>query len=129
MSRTMLRLIQNSIDTSTDCYGRSMPMRTDGAAPLQGLRNSFTASFSAAGPRVGTDKWYAKVHNRGWTIRPTTQQYLKFRLPNGAWVSARTVVIPRRQLVPTFKTGLGPVWGPALREDAEAIMGEYIKGT
>ena len=129
MSRTMLRLVQNSIDTSTDCYGRQMlPRVDDGAAPLKGLRNSFMASFTVNGPRVGTDKWYAKVHNRGWRIEPQSAPYLKFRLPSGRWVSARTVIIPRRQLVPTFQTGLGPVWGPVLRDDADAIMREYLRG-
>jgi len=128
MSRTMLRLIQTSIDTSTDCYGRSMKPRVDdGAPPLQGQRNSFSASFTADGPRVGTDKWYAKIHNRGWKIEPKNSPFLRFRLPSGRWVSARTVIIPRRQIVPTFETGLGPVWGQALREDADAIMREYLR--
>lgn len=129
MSRTALRLIRESIDTSTDCYGGKMPMRIDdGAQPLQGLRGAFTASFSADGMRIGTSKWYAIVHQRGMKIRTRQAPYLRFRLPSGKWVATEEVTIPRRQLVPSASTGgLGPVWGTALRADADAVMAEYLR--
>lgn len=130
LARKMLQLIDQSIATSTDCYGRPMPMRVDdGAAPLQGLRGTFTASFTGNGPRVGCSKWYAAVHNRGATIEAKTAPYLRFRLPSGRWVSERTVIIPRRQLAPSQSTGgLGPVWGPALGDVTAEFMREYVQG-
>lgn len=130
MGREMLRLIDNSIQTSTDCYGHAMPPRVDdGAAPLQGLRGTFSAAFTAEGVKVGSSKWYAKVHNRGWRIKPKSAPYLRFRLPSGAWVSTHEVTIPRRQMMPSQATGgLGSVWGPALMRVANEFMLDYTRG-
>lgn len=129
MGRRMIRLIDESITSSTDCYGSAMSPRTDGAAPLQGLRGTFTASFTGDGVKVGSSKWYAKVHNRGWKIKPKVFPYLKFRLPGGQWVSAHEVTIPKRQMMPMQSTGgLGPIWGPALMEVADGFMRDYLRG-
>jgi hypothetical protein len=130
MGRRMLQLIDHSIASSTDCYGHPMPPRIDdGAAPLQGLRGTFAATFTGNGVRVSSSKWYAKVHNRGWKITAKNGPNLKFRLPSGRFVSKPSVTIPRRQMVPSQSTGgLGPIWGPALNEVMAAFMRDHMRG-
>lgn len=124
-----LRLIDRSLATSTDCYGKPMPMRVDdGQAPLQGLRGTFDASFDANGVRVTSSKWYAKVHNAGWHIEPKNVPYLKFRLPSGAFVSSKAVTIPKRQFAPTQTYGLGTIWGPALLRVSSEFMRTRLQG-
>ncbi len=55
-----------------------------------------------AGPRsvaVGTNLIYAAVHQAGATIRPTSAKALRFRLPNGAFVTTKAVTIPARPFI------------------------------
>jgi hypothetical protein len=122
-----LRLIDQSLATSTDCYGKPMPPRVDdGAAPLQGLRGTFDASFDANGVRVTSSKWYAGVHNSGAHIAARNATYLKFRLPSGAFASKKEVDIPKRQFAPTRTYGLGTIWGPALLRVMSTFMRERV---
>lgn len=123
----MLELINTQISTGVDCYGQAMPLRKgDGALPLQGLRNAFSASYTAQCPTVRTSKWYAFVHQTGMKIKPVNKPFLRFRVPGGGWASAKEVTIPRRQLVPSRADGLGPVWAPALREAAFQWARDHI---
>lgn len=123
-----LRLIDHSLATSVDCYGKPMPPRIDdGAAPLQGLRGTFDASFDANGVRVSSNKWYAGVHNAGAYIEAKNAPYLKFRLPSGAFVSSKNVTIPKRQFAPARTYGLGTIWGPALLRVASTFMRERLQ--
>jgi phage gpG-like protein len=127
LGRTMLGLIRQQIDTGVDCYGDAMPPRKgDGALPLQGLRNAFTASYTSQGPVVGTSKWYAAVHQTGKVIKAVNKPMLRFRLPGGMWASAKEVTIPRRQLVPSRERGLGPVWDTALKEAANRWVRDHL---
>jgi hypothetical protein len=129
LARKQLELIDISIATSTDIFGNAMPTRIDdGAAPLQGLRGTFSATFDGNGTRVSSSKWYSKVHNVGWKIRAQQGPNLKFRLPSGRWVSKPSVTIPRRQFAPTRASGLGPIWGPALSQVVDDYMREYLRG-
>lgn len=55
-----------------------------------------------AGPRsvaIGTNLIYAAVHQTGAEIRPTSAKALRFRLPNGAWVTTGKVSIPARPFI------------------------------
>lgn len=123
-----LRLIDHSLATSTDCYGKPMPPRVDdGAAPLQGLRGTFDASWGPNGVHVTSSKWYAGVHNAGAHIKAKTAPYLKFRLPGGQFVSTKEVTIPRRQFAPTRTYGLGTIWGPALVRVAGDFMRDRLQ--
>lgn len=129
LARKQLELIDVAISTSTDIFGNQMPSRIDdGAAPLQGLRGTFSASFDSDGTRIGCSKWYAKVHNVGWKIRAENGTNLKFRLPSGRWIAKPSVTIPRRQFAPTRASGLGPIWGPALTKVVDDYMSEYLRG-
>lgn len=122
-----LRLIDRSLATSVDCYGKAMPPRVDdGAAPLQGLRGTFDASFDANGVHVTSSKWYAGVHNAGAHIAAKNAPYLKFRLPTGRFVSSKEVDIPKRQFAPTRTYGLGTIWGPALMRVASTFVRERM---
>lgn len=128
MGRTMLGLIREEIANQHDPYGNQWPSRTDGRPALLGLNGSFTASFTSDGPRVGTNKWYAKVHQRGWKINVKEALWLRFRLPGGQWASAKTVTIPRRQLFPEKRTGgLGDTWADALTKTFNEFMREYLR--
>lgn len=122
-----LRLIDRSLSTSVDCYGKAMPMRVDdGAAPLQGLRGTFDASWTQNGAHVTSSKWYAGVHNAGAHVEAKNAPYLKFRLPSGAFASKKDVTIPKRQFAPTRTYGLGTIWGPALLRVASTFMRERL---
>lgn len=130
LSRQILRLIRSGIERGVDPYGQPWKPRTDGARPLQGLLNAFTASFTTEGMKVGTSKWYAGVHNKGARIRPVHAPYLQFRLPGGQWVKTRgPVILPKRQIIPSERQGFGPFWGPALRDTADSYFREFIRGS
>lgn len=61
-----------------------------------------------AGPRsvaIGTNLIYAAVHQAGATIRPKSAKALKFRLPNGAFVTTKEVTIPARPYIGLSEEG------------------------
>lgn len=123
-----LRLIDQSLSTSIDCYGKPMPARVDdGAAPLQGLRGTFDASWGPNGVIVHSSKWYAGVHNAGAHIAAKNGTRLKFRLPSGRFVAPVSVDIPQRQFAPTNAYGLGSIWGPALLRVTSEFMAERLR--
>lgn len=124
----VIRLINEQIDRSVDPYGMPWKPRSDGAAPLKGLRGTFSARVVNGNPQVTSSKWYAVVHQRGWKIDAKSAPYLRFRLPNGQWVSKKTVIIPRRQLVPTERDGLSRSWNEALMKATEQFYRDHLQG-
>lgn len=69
-----------------------------------------------AGPRsvaIGTNLIYAAVHQAGAEIRPKATKALRFRLPNGAWVSVGKVTIPARPFI-------------GLSDEGEAAIDELV---
>ena len=124
----MIRLINDQIDRGVDPYGLDLKRRTDGVLPLQGLKNTFTASFDEGRARVSSSKWYSAVHQKGWTIAAQNAPYLRFRLPNGAWVSRQSIKIPQRMMVPTEELGLGSTWSTALIEKTTRFLRDHLQG-
>lgn len=124
----MIRLINDGIDRGVDPYGVAWPKRTDGATPLQGFKNTFTAQFSGDWIKVASSKWYAKVHQAGMKISAVNAPNLRFRLPNGAFVSKPSVTIPQRKMIPVREEGLGPFWAPVLMRTTEQFMRDHLQG-
>ena len=89
-----------------DPYGKPWKNRIDGHHPLVGFNRYVTTTPTATGFRVDARHKGAGVHQYGATIKAKTrrkvQGYLTFRLPDGSWVSKRSVTIPARQYVPEF---------------------------
>lgn len=46
--------------------------------------------------RLSTSVKYARVHQEGTTIRAINAKALQFQLPNGQWVTKKSVTIPKR---------------------------------
>ncbi|MFD2252674.1 phage virion morphogenesis protein [Pseudochelatococcus lubricantis] len=59
---------------------------------------SRSIEFEPAGSTVavGSSLIYARIHQLGGEIRPVRADLLKFRKPDGGWVSAKSVTIPAR---------------------------------
>lgn len=125
----IIRLINDQIDRGVDPYGQQWKRRVDdGASPLRGLRGTFSASVSEGRVRVTSSKWYALVHQAGWTIRSKNAPTLRFRLPSGRWVSKMTVVIPRRQLIPSATDGLSERWTERLMATSDQFFRDHLQG-
>lgn len=60
------------------------------------LRDSITYEATSTSVEVGTNLIYAAIHQFGGTIKPVNAAALKFKLPNGAWVTAAQVTLPAR---------------------------------
>lgn len=125
----MIRLINKQIDQGVDPYGMPWKKRiADGKTALQGLKNTFTASFSNGHIRVSSNKWYALVHQAGWVIAARNAPYLRFKIPGGGWMSKKTVTIPRRQLIPTQREGLSESWNAALMTASDQFFRDRLQG-
>lgn len=67
------------------------------------LRRSIIGTVKQEGDEyigsVGSDVIYANILHEGGTIRAKNVPYLKFKLPNGQWVSKKSVTIPSRKYI------------------------------
>jgi phage gpG-like protein len=70
---------------------------------------------------VVIDQGHPAVHNRGATIVPRAAAALRF-VVRGAVVFAQKVVIPKRQMVPDKRRGLGPIWSRAFAATANDLI-------
>jgi phage virion morphogenesis protein len=75
------------------------------------LRDSISHQVGPRSVAIGTNLIYAAVHQAGATIRPTSAKALKFRLPNGAFVTTKEVTIPARPFI-------------GISDEGEAAIGE-----
>lgn len=64
---------------------------------LRSIRTYLKAKPSGGGEVSLGMRFYGWVHDRGKVIVPKTAPYLRFRLPNGRWVSSKRVVLPERR--------------------------------
>lgn len=64
-------------------------------ALLNSIRTYLKGSGGRAELTVGM-KFYGWVHDRGAVIEAKNAPYLRFQLPNGAWVQTKSVTLPAR---------------------------------
>ena len=62
------------------------------------LRNSITKRFSRAGVEVGTNVKYARIHQKGGTIRAKKAKFLRFKV-GSRWAMKKSVKIPARPFI------------------------------
>jgi len=73
---------------------------------------------------IGSPIKYARIHQKGGTIRPVTAPALAFEGADGRMVFAKKVKIPRRQWLPSKRTGL-----PAdEKRIIKATVKDFLKG-
>jgi phage virion morphogenesis protein len=60
------------------------------------LQRSISSAIAGDTILVGSNLIYALIHQKGGTIRPKAGKHLKFRLPDGNWVSAKQVKVKAR---------------------------------
>ena len=81
-------------------YGEPWPARTDGVPALTRFRRHLTVTHAGWKLRVTIRHPGAKAHNYGAEIWAKTASMLRFRLPNGTWITTPSVVLPQRRMVP-----------------------------
>lgn len=106
IGRRLVTGIDQRFETETAPDGKpwkpSQRARETGGQTLTDKGRLRDSNSHQAGPRsvaVGTNLIYAAVHQDGATIRPKSAKALKFRLPNGAWVTTKAVTIPARPFI------------------------------
>lgn len=62
------------------------------------LRNSITKRFSYEGVEVGTNVKYARIHQKGGTIRAKKAKFLRFK-GGSRWAMKKSVKIPARPFI------------------------------
>lgn len=62
------------------------------------LRNSVTKRFSREGVEVGTNIKYARIHQKGGTIRAKKAEFLRFKV-GSRWAMKKSVKIPARPFI------------------------------
>lgn len=62
------------------------------------LRNSVTKRFSREGVEVGTNIKYARIHQKGGTIRSKKAKFLRFKV-GSRWAMKKSVKIPARPFI------------------------------
>lgn len=97
------------------------------------MRSSFSYQPSRSGFRIGTNFIGAKVHQYGATITPKRAKFLRFRgkihgrtRRTTPWIFAKSVTIPRRQMVPEGR--LGERWSKAINDSATRFLSRIMKG-
>lgn len=97
------------------------------------LRNSFSYQPNASGFTIGSNFIGAKVHQYGATITPKKSRFLRFRgkvhgrtKRTTPWIFAKSVTIPRRQMVP--EKVLGERWTNAMNEAGARFISRIMKG-
>lgn len=88
-----------------------------------GLRSSIDSAVALDSVYVGTNKKYAAPHQFGATIKPKKGKYLKFKTPDGGWVSVRQVTIPQRAFL-----GISEKDKEALAETMNDYLADAFKG-
>jgi len=121
------RQINDEFASGRDPAGNAWPRAVGGGgAPLVGsgrLRGSIAVSQSSDGIAVRSSVPYARVHQRGAVIHAKKGRYLRFRLPNGQFVTKPLVQIPKRSFLPTDSVQ-GP-WRQALRAAAALVVKKF----
>ena len=88
------------------------------------LRQSIQTAVDPHGlrARVGTNVIYARIHELGGTIRPKTQQYLRFPIGD-SWVTVREVTIPPRPYLAPAAKAKGQEAADALANTLYEVFG------
>ena len=121
LKNTALEQLRKGFAQGRDPYGvpwkptgRSNPTRRDTGA----LERSFVPvdRGSSGSFELRSFSIYARIHQNGGTIQPRNKKFLRFRGTGGGWVSARSVTIPKRRMIPDDGT-LG-IWATPFKDAA-----------
>jgi len=108
--------------------GRPWPAKWDRTPSYLSASGTLKSSigFRVAGNvlHIGSPIKYARIHQKGGTIRPRRARFLVFKGADGRMVFAKKVKMPRRQWLPDEGTGL-----PADEERIiKAAVKDFIEG-
>lgn len=130
LAKVAWRKTLDGFKESRDPYGNPWkPLKSRSGNPLikdNQLRSSITVESTGSGFRIRIGVIYAAVHQYGATIVPKKARALRFMVGDQV-VFAKSVTIPRRQMVPMAETGgLGPIWTAAMSRAAGKLIAEKI---
>lgn len=154
LGATAVAEAEKGVRLGRDPYGRAWkPLTSRTGKPLRRTGTNIQRSWHAreTGPLTFTFgsrfKWL-KTHQYGAVIKPRRYPRLRFQVEVGwrlnrrgkavrgakgaitAVVFARSVTIPRRQLIPEMDTGgLGDIWGKAFERTTGRYLRDLTKGT
>ena len=84
-----------------------------------GLQRSIDSAVTRDSVMVGTNKAYAGPHQFGAVIKPKRGKYLKFRTPDGNFVSVKQVTIKKRSFLGVSAED---------REEIAATIADFLAG-
>ena len=119
--------IEGEFSSGRDPAGNAWPRPVGGGSPLVAsgrLRGSIVVSQSADGISVHAGAPYARIHQRGGIVRAKKARFLRFRLPNGKFVSKALVQIPKRSFLP--EGSLAGPWRDALTAAAALLVKKFL---
>lgn len=76
-----------------------VPRRGKILSDTAALQKSIDSAVTEDSVMVGTNKEYAITHQEGATIKPKKGKYLKFKTPDGGFVSVKEVTIKKRSFI------------------------------
>jgi phage gpG-like protein len=129
--------VQLGFRETRDPYGRAWAplLLRQGGKPLLDtgrLRSSYSYQASMRGFTLGTNFIGAGVHQHGATITPKRAKFLRFKgkihgrtRRTTGWIFAKSVTIPRRQMVPEGR--LGPRWSKVFHETGARFFSRIMK--
>jgi phage gpG-like protein len=120
-----LKKFSDGFRKSHDPYGKAWaPLKLRRGKPLLDtgrMRASAAVVMRPKGFELQVTANYASTHQYGKrNIRPLKARFLAFRVRGRGkrMFFARSVTIPKRQMLPERKTGgIGPIWGEAFRKE------------
>lgn len=133
--------LDESFITTTDPYGNTWkplgPRSRANGKPLNDtgrLASSFTYGFLALGFYVETNVYYARTHQLGaglngspiGPIVPVQAKRLAWTTRDGRRFTAKSVRVPRRQMVPQPNTGGMGRWGDAVNDAADDFIRAWM---
>lgn len=102
---------------------KGQPLRDTGR-----LQRSITSRPDKEGVTVGTNVFYAPVHQFGATITPKKAKRLVFPGPGGKLIFAKKVVVPARPFLPLRRSGAVVALPPAWSVLVVNAIRSYLRG-
>ena len=134
VGRTIATKIRLCFKLGIDPWGKPwLPLKIrKGGQPLRDtgrLVRSITSKPDDKGVSIGTNVFYARVHQRGATITPKKAKRLVFPGPGGKLIFAKKVTVPARPFMPLRPDSNTIALPPAWSGDVVRAMRAYFLTT